>query len=73
VAAGDIVTVKVIEIDQARKRIGLTMRLNEAAVKPQQLPPKRTTTRAPKRKQAKPLSPPQGAIAKALLRAQKSK
>ena len=29
VKAGDIITVKVIEVDKARKRIGLTMKLNE--------------------------------------------
>ena len=31
VKAGDIVRVKVLEVDQARKRIGLTMRLSDKA------------------------------------------
>lgn len=34
VAPGDIVKVKVLEVDQARKRIGLTMRLTDAAPAP---------------------------------------
>lgn len=34
VKAGDIVTVKVVEVDKARKRIGLSMRLDEDAAAP---------------------------------------
>ena len=40
VKAGDIITVKVIEVDKARKRIGLTMKLNEessSAVEPKKI------------------------------------
>ena len=38
VKAGDIVKVKVLEVDVARKRISLTMRLDEQAVAPSQKP-----------------------------------
>lgn len=36
VKAGDIITVKVIEVDKDRKRIGLTMKLNEESAAPAQ-------------------------------------
>lgn len=45
VKAGDIVKVKVLEVDVARKRISLTMRLDEqAAAKPQQSNSKRSSS-----------------------------
>ncbi|QBQ55999.1 Tex family protein [Nitrosococcus wardiae] len=70
VSAGDIVKVKVLEIDNARKRIGLTMRLRETAGKQQQAAAGQA--RKPERSKAKPSPQPQGAMAEAFLRAQKS-
>lgn len=69
VSAGDIVKVKVLEIDKARKRIGLTMRLKEAAGKQPQAAAGQA--RKPKRSKAKSSPQPQGAMAEAFLRAQK--
>ncbi|MCB1927368.1 MAG: RNA-binding transcriptional accessory protein [Rhodocyclaceae bacterium] len=73
VKAGDIVRVKVVEVDTVRKRIALTMRLNEAA------PATRPAAEAPReRKHAQKRAPradgrsaPAGAMADALARALK--
>jgi uncharacterized protein len=60
VKAGDIVTVKVVEIDKERRRIGLSMRLNEekpAAVSHKTsnpTPPKAVSSSAPVKRQSKP-------------------
>lgn len=60
VKAGDIVTVKVVEIDKERRRIGLSMRLNEekpAAVAHKTsnpIPPKAASSSAPVKRQSKP-------------------
>lgn len=60
VKAGDIVTVKVVEIDKERRRIGLSMRLNEekpAAVAHKTsnpIPPKAASSSAPVKRQPKP-------------------
>jgi protein Tex len=77
VKAGDVVKVKVLEVDLARKRIALTMKLAEApaAAKPQDKPreaaPRKPQAR-PQRAQA-PRKPqerkPEGAMADALARA----
>lgn len=69
VSAGDVVKVKVLEIDTARKRIGLTMRLGEAAGKQQ--PAGEGQARQPKPGKANLPPQPQGAMAEAFLRAQK--
>jgi uncharacterized protein len=75
VKAGQVVRVKVLEVDPARKRIALTMRLTEPAARSERGPPKPRDPRgaapraggarangAPPRTQA----PPQGAMADAL-------
>jgi uncharacterized protein len=77
VSAGDIVRVKVLEVDKIRKRIGLTMRLSGKTEKQQELTtePKQQVRQwqQPKRREAnKPSQQPQGAMAEAFLRAQKS-
>ncbi|MCB1909422.1 MAG: RNA-binding transcriptional accessory protein, partial [Rhodocyclaceae bacterium] len=53
VKAGDIVRVKVVEVDAARKRIALTMRLKDAApaARPAAAPNDRGPKRAPRREQ----------------------
>ena len=50
VKAGDVVTVKVVEVDVARKRIGLTMKLNDDAATVSHKKPVKTHT-APTEKQ----------------------
>lgn len=77
VKAGDVVKVKVLEVDLARKRIALTMKLGEPpAVKPK--PPEPARESAPKKpQQARQHAPraravhnkPDGAMADALARA----
>ncbi len=62
VKAGDVVTVKVIEVDVARKRIGLTMKLNDAAAtishkKPIKANTTPTRPNAPKVHTKKPVPP----------------
>jgi uncharacterized protein len=81
VKAGDVVKVKVLEVDVPRRRIALTMRLND---KPEQGPAQRRETagstgrpRNPQRGAAKPRSgqaaaAPGGAMADALAKALKS-
>ena len=73
VKAGDIVRVKVVEVDTVRKRIALTMRLKEAA--PATRPAAETPTErrhAPKRApRAEGRSASGGAMADALTRALK--
>jgi uncharacterized protein len=75
VKAGEIVKVKVLEVDEKRKRIALTMRLDEQAVRPRdagtpQKPEPRRPPRAPREQQQ-----PQGggAMAEALANAFKRK
>lgn len=48
VKAGDIVKVKVLEVDQARKRIALTMRMDEQAAARTEQPNKANTAKSPK-------------------------
>jgi uncharacterized protein len=71
VKAGDIVKVKVVEVDVARGRIALTMRLDDAAT----VPPRpaagsaaRTSRTKPQRQEA-----PRGAMAQAFSRLQKGR
>jgi uncharacterized protein len=74
VKAGDVVEVRVLEVDRARKRISLTMRKQDApkpAAKPvrstaQKPAPKRAAKPKPARPAPKPAPPPDGAMAQAL-------
>jgi protein Tex len=71
VKAGEVVKVKVLEIDEKRKRIALTMRLDEQAARPRdagmpQKPDSRPATRAPRER---PQPPGSGAMAEALANA----
>ncbi|MCW6510440.1 Tex family protein [Lichenifustis flavocetrariae] len=73
---GDTVTVKVLEVDRARKRIALTLRLDdEIGAKPER--PARETPRsfAPSTPAARPAAAaePSGALAEALRRAKQGK
>jgi protein Tex len=75
VKAGDVVKVKVLEIDEKRKRIALTMRLDEQAARPRDtgMPLKqdsRPATRAPRER---PQPQGSGAMAEALANAFKRK
>lgn len=66
VKAGDIVSVKVMEVDAGRKRIALTMRLDDAVGQSPQTP----TPRAAKvTQQPKPAQPAQGTMASLLAQA----
>lgn len=56
VKAGDVVSVKVVEVDVARKRIGLTMKLNDT-VKPD-APPAIARPKASIPRAKKPIAPP---------------
>jgi len=73
VKAGDIVRVKVLEVDLARRRIALTMRLaDDAARRPASGAPGRpATTVPPRREAAQAASAPRGAMAEALAKALK--
>jgi uncharacterized protein len=73
VKAGDIVRVRVTEVDVPRKRIGLTMRKDNADTKPQDRNADRPKTpRGPKAATAKPpSSQSQGAFGSALADAMK--
>ncbi|WP_439241401.1 Tex family protein [Lonepinella sp. BR2474] len=51
VKTGDVVKVKVLDVDVARKRIALTMRLEESAVQKDKKDPKNDRTSAPKRQE----------------------
>ncbi len=66
VKAGDIVRVKVLEVDLPRKRIALTMRLSDEAAAPAKLSRGNTPARRP-RAEARP----QGAMAAAFARARR--
>lgn len=71
-SAGDIVKVKVLEVDNARKRVGLTMRLGEMAEKQSSRPAAERHMKKPQRSKAKSLPAAQGVIAEAFSRAKKS-
>jgi uncharacterized protein len=75
VKAGEVVKVKVLEVDEKRKRIALTMRLDEQAARPRDtgMPQKqdsRPATRAPRER---PQPQGSGAMAEALANAFKRK
>ncbi len=73
VKAGDIVKVKVLEVDLARKRIALTMRLaDDAARRPASGGPGRAAAPVAPRRETTPSAPaPRGAMAEALAKALK--
>jgi uncharacterized protein len=73
VKAGDIVKVKVLEVDLARKRIALTMRLADDTVRrPSSGGPGRAAgPAAPRREATPPAAAPRGAMAEALAKALK--
>ena len=71
VKAGDVVKVKLLEVDEARKRVALTMRLDDAAR------PRDAAPREPRRDREPPRRAPEptgsGAMAEALQRALKGR
>jgi uncharacterized protein len=74
VKAGDVVRVKVLEVDLKRNRVALTMRLSERPPQPQRDAGPRSQDRAPKPQQMKASPPPSassagGALAEAFARA----
>jgi protein Tex len=72
VKAGDVVKVRVVEVDVKRKRIALTMRKDDAAARPSgPRPPQSGASPADVRRatQAKPSKPADGALAAALAEA----
>jgi protein Tex len=75
VKAGDLVRVKVIDVDADRRRIGLTMRLNETSnAKPEERGGGKRKGQRAARDQSVPVKParqqlPKGALAQALARA----
>ena len=72
VKAGDVVKVKVLEVDIARKRIALSMRLDDEAVAPSRQPS--SARREPTRKEPLRAAPAKtGTLGDLLLAAQKAK
>jgi uncharacterized protein len=72
VKAGDIVRVKVLEVEPERKRIALTMRLSdEPAQHSGSRPSPHTSTPAARQRKPQPSVSPQGSMAAALARALK--
>ncbi|MCM8596216.1 Tex family protein [Accumulibacter sp.] len=69
VKAGDLVKVKVVEVDQARKRIALTMRLADELPAPTKATPDGAPSRT-RQRSARPAEPP-GAMASAFARARR--
>ena len=72
VNAGDIVKVKVVEVDGKRKRIALTMRLDETPRTHEAAPPPRQESRAPRQSREQPPRG-NGAMAEALAKALKGR
>ncbi len=76
VKAGDVVKVRVTEVDVPRKRIGLTMRKDggaDAGREPRAAAPNNGNRGAPARPQKQPQQPAQGAFGAALMEAMKRK
>jgi uncharacterized protein len=76
VKAGQVVKVKVLEVDVKRKRIALTMRLADSAPQPGSRPEQRADrsdrTRVQQhQKQSKPAAPAAGAMAEAFAKLRK--
>jgi protein Tex len=71
---GDVVRVKVLEVDPQRKRIGLSMRLDDEAAPKSAQGPRESRGPAPRRDGgAKPAAPAGGALGDALLAAMRTK
>ena len=68
VKAGDVVKVKVLEVDEKRKRIALTMRLDEQAARPRDMgtPQKHDSRPAARAPRERPQPQGGGAMAEAL-------
>jgi protein Tex len=75
VKAGDVVKVKVLEVDEKRKRIALTMRLDEQATRQRDtgMPQKQDSRPAARAPRERPQPPGGGAMAEALANAFKRK
>jgi len=75
VKAGDVVRVRVVEVDVARKRIGLTMRKDNADTRPERAAKDAPKTRTPNRTSAGPAAKPSapGGLGAALLDAMKKR
>src|SRR3984957_6980813 len=75
VKAGLVVKVKVLEVDEKRKRIALSMRLDEQAVRPRDsgMPQKQDSRPAPRAPRERPQPAGGGAMAEALANAFKRK
>jgi uncharacterized protein len=69
VKAGDIVKVKVLEVDEKRRRIALTMRLSEQPAAPVARSEVRRDSKPPRRETP---AQPQGAMAAALAKLRKN-
>lgn len=63
VKAGDVVKVKVLEVDLQRRRIALTMKLDEAAARAPSRSPQRDSDRIPRRESPRPAQRVPGACA----------
>ncbi|MDD5241502.1 MAG: Tex family protein [Sulfuricella sp.] len=70
VKAGDVVKVKVLEVDEARRRIALTMRLSDQPGETSPRSAERQPVKSPRRE--RPAEQPQGTMAAALARLRKS-
>jgi uncharacterized protein len=75
VKAGEVVKVKVLEVDEQRKRIALTMRLDEQAARPRDpdMPQKHGSRPATLAPRERPQPQGSGAMAEALANAFKRK
>ncbi|MBX9456305.1 MAG: RNA-binding transcriptional accessory protein [Rhizobium sp.] len=72
VKAGQIVKVRVVEVDPKRKRIALSMKAQSSGPR-EPREDRRSPTPAPKQMQSKPQAPSQGAFGAALMEAMKKK
>jgi protein Tex len=74
VKAGDIVKVKVLEVDLQRQRVALTMRMSDTPTQKKGMPPSAGGNRpgqVPQRRDARPTQPSQGAMAAAFAKLQR--
>ena len=73
VKAGQIVKVRVVEVDPKRKRIALSMKTQASGPREPREDRNRNAAPAPKQMQSKPQAPSQGAFGAALAEAMKKK
>ena len=73
VKAGDVVKVRVVEVDVKRKRIALSMRKDDGAAPPPRGPDRQQASRQPMKAAPKPEKPGQGSFGAALAEAFKKK